>query len=271
MRTVVMSWLAVFVVIAQPSPVMAGREHAAFEKGQLIASSKQVPQGFSCVNVDQIPQSECEALVDLYSKTNGPNWANWSGWLTSNTPCNDWFGVSNCSYGHVVVLDLRNNGLSGSIPASIANLSELVALRLSLNQLVGSIPATLGTIASLQSLDLSWNQLSGEIPPQLGNLSSLRRLQLSSNPLTGSIPPTFGALSNLEFLYLDSNQLGGNIPRNWASWGACGRSRWVIISLPVQFHLNWETYPIYEFLYSRETVSRAASLLRLDLLADWRA
>jgi hypothetical protein len=214
-----MSWLAVFFVIAQPSSVMAGRDHAAFEKNQLVASSKQTPQGFSCVNVDQIPQSECEALVDLYSKTNGPNWANRSGWLTSNTPCNDWFGVSNCSYGHVVVLDLRNNGLSGSLPASIANLSELVALNLSLNQLVGSIPATLGTITSLQILELGWNQLSGEIPPQLGDLSSLKKLRLSVNPLTGSIPPAFGALSNLEFLYLEENQLGGNIPRELGELG----------------------------------------------------
>lgn len=217
---VVASWLAMLVAMAQGTPAMAVQDKGAFEEGHqpAVFSERGLP-GFSCVDVDQIPQSECEALVDLYSNTNGPNWANRSGWLTSNTPCNDWFGVSNCSYGHVVVLDLLNNGLSGSIPASIANLGQLVALRLSLNQLVGSIPATLGTITSLQFLDLSWNQLSGEIPTQLGDLSSLRRLQLSANPLTGGIPPTFGALSNLEFLYLDSDQLGGTIPRELGELG----------------------------------------------------
>jgi len=39
--------------------------------------------GFDCASVNPIPSAECETLVALYNSTNGPNWADNSGWLTS--------------------------------------------------------------------------------------------------------------------------------------------------------------------------------------------
>ena len=68
---------------------------------------------FQCGGVSEIPQAECEALVDLYASTNGPHWSNQSGWLQTNTPCN-WYGVL-CNNGHVIVLACANNGLSGPL------------------------------------------------------------------------------------------------------------------------------------------------------------
>ncbi len=67
-----------------------------------------------CTAVTQIPQSECEALVDLYNSTDGSNWKNHTGWNETNAPCN-WDHVS-CSGRHVTNLSLYNNQLSGSIP-----------------------------------------------------------------------------------------------------------------------------------------------------------
>ncbi len=105
-----------------------------------------------CTAVAQIPQSECEALVDFYVSTNGSNWKNHTGWNETDAPC-DWFGVS-CSGGHVINLYLYNKKLSGSIPESLGNLSNLRSLDLHSNQLNGSIPESLGNLSHLQSLYL---------------------------------------------------------------------------------------------------------------------
>lgn len=45
------------------------------------------PIEFSCSSVTEIPQIECEALVDLYYSTTGPGWAGKPGWLANNAPC----------------------------------------------------------------------------------------------------------------------------------------------------------------------------------------
>lgn len=225
MKSIIMSWLAVLVFTAQASSAMVGDESVAFEMNHRFALAEQVPQDFSCADVHQIPLAECQALVTLYNSTNGPNWTNQAGWLTSNTPCYDWFGVA-CILGRVQLVDLGSNGLTGSIPTSINNLSELFVLDLSRNHLVGAIPASLGEVAGLKYLHLEWNQLSGEIPPQLGGLSRLQDLYLTSNALTGSIPLTFGALSNLEILQLELNQLRGSIPRDLGNLGRL-RALWL--------------------------------------------
>ena len=68
------------------------------------------------------------------------------------------------------------------------------------NQLTGAIPAAL---ASLTRLALHHNQLSGEIPAELGSLTSLERLYLAGNQLTGCIP---AALRDVP--YNDFDQLG---------------------------------------------------------------
>ena len=80
------------------------------------------------------------------------------------------------------------------------------------NQLSGELPAELGNLADLEVLDLGDNQLSGELPRELGNLANLRQLRLGNNQLSGELPSEFGNLSNLESLYLHNNQFIGCVP-----------------------------------------------------------
>ena len=44
-----------------------------------------------------IPQSECEALVELYNDTDGDNWADNTNWLQTEQVCGSWYGVW-CDY-----------------------------------------------------------------------------------------------------------------------------------------------------------------------------
>ena len=160
---------------------------------------------------NDLPESECEALVSLYNSTNGHNWRNNLGWLT-DSPCSSiWAGVF-CWQGHVQALHFNYNQLSGSIPPQIGNLPYLQFLDLSDNQLTGTIPPQIGNLTSLHSLYLHINQLSGSIPPQIGNLTQVQRLWLHVNQLSGSIPPQIGNLTQAQDLWLQYNQLSGNIP-----------------------------------------------------------
>ena len=109
--------------------------------------------------------------MTLYNSTNGASWSNHDGWLATNTPCS-WNGVT-CQEGHVTVLYLAYNQLTGSIPAELGSLTHLTDLYLASNQLTGSIPAELGSLANLSSLNLYANQLTGSIPLQLGSLTNL--------------------------------------------------------------------------------------------------
>ena len=79
-----------------------------------------------CNAVTEIPKTECQALLDLYNSTDGPNWLNRSGWNDNDTPCS-WFGIK-CDNGQVVNLELRENGLNGSLPNSLGNLNNLSSL-----------------------------------------------------------------------------------------------------------------------------------------------
>jgi len=179
-----------------------------------LALTREQVQSFDCATVTDIPLGECQALVTLYNSTNGAGWTDNTNWLVTTT-AGGWFGVT-VSSGHVQVLSLLTNGLTGSIPPELGHLTNLQILSLGFNQLTGSIPPELGNLTYLEDLNLCGNQfgnqLTGSIPPELGNLTNLQNFYLEFNQLTGSIPPELGNLTNLQRLYLYGNQLTGSIP-----------------------------------------------------------
>ena len=177
----------------------------------VLAGNAHAQQTATCPHTPSDPPTDKDALIALYCATDGDNWSDNSGWL-SNQSLGNWHGVAVDTNGRVSSLTLNSNGLSGSIPAELGNLSNLQRLSLSQNQLTGTIPTELGNLSSLQQLVLWNNNLSGEIPTELGNLTSLQQLVLWNNNLSGEIPTELGNLSNLEELALWGNRLTGEIP-----------------------------------------------------------
>jgi Leucine-rich repeat (LRR) protein len=164
-----------------------------------------------CSQVTQIPQIECEALLDFYNSTGGPSWVNDTGWNEDSISLCSWIGVS-CENWHITKLEIPYDNLNGTIPESLGNLTQLSVLYLEENNLSGSIPGSLGNLTQLSELTLNENLLSGSIPESLGNLSQLNYLDLSYNQLSGPIPESLGNLNQLEYLFLFDNQLCGEIP-----------------------------------------------------------
>ena len=158
------------------------------------------------------PSGDRAALEALYRATDGDNWKDNTGWLT-DAPLGDWYGVTADSRGRVTELSLGSNGLEGTIPPALGDLTRLTELlTLSRNELSGPIPPELGQLTNLEVLSLHSNELSGLIPPELGELTELTDLYLYSNELSGPIPPELGQLTNLTWLFLNGNKLSGPIP-----------------------------------------------------------
>jgi hypothetical protein len=174
-------------------------------------------------------------LVKFYDSTGGDGWTNKNGWKTANL--DDWYGVV-IKNDRVTALKFENNNLSGklistlgdlnmldtivivseknvtgTVPASIAGLSNLLYLNISGTSLAGNIPPQLGNIPTLEELILSENlNFTGTIPNELGNLTNLKTLVINNLSESGSIPLELGKLRNLTRLALDSCKLKNNLP-----------------------------------------------------------
>uniref|UniRef100_A0ACD5XEW2 Uncharacterized protein n=1 Tax=Avena sativa TaxID=4498 RepID=A0ACD5XEW2_AVESA len=117
------------------------------------------------------------------------------------------------AFPHLKNLILSWNGLHGTIPTGIGNLTSLVMLRIIGNPyLRGAIPHSIGQLTQLTVLELRELGLNSMLPEEIGNLTRLQVLDLSSATLTGSIPPITGMLTKLLFLSLGNNNLTGSIP-----------------------------------------------------------
>ena len=148
--------------------------------------------------------SDCEALLGSEDALGGSlNWAD-------DTPMSDWDGVT-MSGDRVTAVNLRDQGLDGTIPAALGRLSELTSLNLRSNaDLSGEIPGSLNYLSNLTVLNLHSNSHTGEIPDLSG--TSLVELYLPGNDLTGSVPAWLNTMTDMTELWLWGNNLSGTMP-----------------------------------------------------------
>ncbi|GAB2268957.1 hypothetical protein Dimus_003892 [Dionaea muscipula] len=146
-------------------------------------------------------------MEDLARSLDNPP-ADWHG-----DPClpqqNSWTGVA-CSeskiFSRVTTLNLTGMGLTGSLPASIANLTALNHLWVADNKLSGLIP-DLTSLMLLETLHMENNLLEGSIPESLGKLRSIRQIYLQNNNLDGEIPESLKNRQDLDIRLSPGNNL----------------------------------------------------------------
>lgn len=122
-------------------------------------------------------------------------------------------GAGNTS--RIVVLDLHNLELSGTLPPETGMLSALQHLFLSSNKIEGDLPTELGRLSQLEDLSMAQNCFTGTIPAELVSLGKLKYLDLSFNKLVGSLPLEIYKLTALTTLNLEFNQLSGPLPNRF--------------------------------------------------------
>ena len=144
------------------------------------------------------------ALVELYEATGGAGWRGRTNWL-SEEPIGDWHGVTTDDGGRVSVLSLEENGLKGTLPPEVGNLSHMRQVHLWGNALTGPVPAALWSLP-LELVALTGSQVTGALPPEVGRLADLSFLDLGWTAMTGALPQSMTNLS-LDFLRIEGSYL----------------------------------------------------------------
>ncbi|KAI5657387.1 hypothetical protein M9H77_26180 [Catharanthus roseus] len=111
----------------------------------------------------------------------------------------------------LLLLDLSEHELIGSVPITFRRLQNLQRLSLGSNKLREPFPYAVCGLLNLGSVELNKNEFLGPIPECLGNITSLREIYLDSNRLT-SIPASMWNLKDLSVLNHYSNSIGGSLP-----------------------------------------------------------
>jgi len=197
-------------------------------------------------------------LEKFFIATGGKNWVQGQGlvWDFSQNPPNSgnytslpcytnpnkpqkWQGMyfksGSCNLGY---LALKNFNLVGSLPSSLAELTDLQVLDVSFNSLggnffstklplsmtiiaandnffTGTIPSswanslisTSASATSLNTLIITDNSFSGSIPSTFGRLTALTDIELQNNMFTGAVMPSFlGSLKGLNTYIVSGNQ-----------------------------------------------------------------
>ncbi|XP_065870046.1 probable inactive receptor-like protein kinase At3g56050 [Euphorbia lathyris] len=122
-------------------------------------------------------------------------------------PCS-WHGVE-CSDGRVVILNLKDLCLHGTVASDLRNLGHIKSIILRNNSFTGTIPEGLGELKELEVLDLGYNDFRGLLPSDLGNNLSLTILLLDNNRLLGNLAPEVHQLKMFSEFQVDENQLSG--------------------------------------------------------------
>jgi hypothetical protein len=158
------------------------------------------------------------ALATIFFANGGDSWTNSSGWLSNESICDGWYGIS-CYFSSEKIeeIDLSSNNLQGEIPEVLTLLTDVRVLWLNDNALVGSIPGEIvGSMPLLVILYMQGNQLTGRIPTAVKNNGVLRK----SLRYIGRLHPQLLSLLFLtqsffyfpDTLFLQRNNLTGSWP-----------------------------------------------------------
>ncbi|MGK0317047.1 MAG: gliding motility-associated-like protein [Saprospiraceae bacterium] len=195
-----------------------------WEFNQVIINS---PSNNPCTHPDYV------ALEAFYQSTNGDDWDDNTDWLSNCDPCGllegnerwyglccdeainrvrgiDMFGIANCDEDGAIVGS--GNDLTGSIPLSINQLTELTFFDIEGSNVTGPIPSTLPDLVNLRYFDISENNMTGPIPNNIGNLQELIFFDLQANSINDTLPNSITEIKTLEFFDLESTGMFGKIP-----------------------------------------------------------
>ncbi|XP_021816267.1 probable inactive receptor-like protein kinase At3g56050 [Prunus avium] len=131
--------------------------------------------------------------------------SNWNKDGGEDDPCS-WFGVE-CSDGKVVILNLKDLCLGGTLAPELGKLAYIKSIILRNNSFSGNIPKEIAELMELEVLDLGYNNFSGPFPSDFSNNPCLTTLLLDNNRFLVCISPQLHELKMLSECQEDKDQL----------------------------------------------------------------
>uniref|UniRef100_A0ACD5XHC4 Uncharacterized protein n=1 Tax=Avena sativa TaxID=4498 RepID=A0ACD5XHC4_AVESA len=116
-----------------------------------------------------------------------------------------------CDSSNLEVLDLSYNNFSGLVPSCLIEHSYLRVLNLRDNHFEGTFPYNVTEHCNLQTIDLHGNKIQGQLPRSLSNCAYLEVLDIGNNEMADNFPFWLGRLSDLRVLVLRSNHFYGSL------------------------------------------------------------
>ena len=142
------------------------------------------------LNDCDVERVERLALSEFFAATGGDSWTRSRGWNTS-AGVDSWHGVT-MRGGRVSGIALADNGLAGTVPPGVENLTALETLDLGGNNLGGEFPVAFSAMADLTSIRFSGNErMEGPLPFRLTELTRLEALEYEDTGLCASPAMTF--------------------------------------------------------------------------------
>ncbi|KAJ3681534.1 hypothetical protein LUZ60_016023 [Juncus effusus] len=208
-----------------------------------------------------VPGVQCApAVTSLLGFLNGLNYptrlvSSWS----RNDPCGgDWIGIACNSGGKIVVINLPNFGLNGTISSDLGNLDSLEDIKLGGNNLTGEIPTNLINLKSLKLLDVSSNNLSPPVPKFPNGVTVLS----SNNPLMDKNPSPQNTPSSNNSPSSPNSQNTPSTPKNETQNNSSKKRNTSIIMFPIiLFALLFLISSLALFLYFHEKKGKNKSSL----------
>ncbi|KAL0432299.1 UNVERIFIED_CONTAM: putative LRR receptor-like serine/threonine-protein kinase [Sesamum latifolium] len=190
-------------------------ELLAFGENRLTGFVPPTIFNLSYINTFDLAANQLEGTLPSYLGTTLPNLQFFSvgiNLLSGTIP------VSLSNATNLVYLHVGYNRFSGKVP-SLVKLNKLGVLALSGNLLGNgesddlSFISSLVNATSLVSLGLDDNNFGGQLPVSFWNLSTtLSRLFLTRNSINGTIPSEIGNFVSLQDLRVNDNRFTGMIP-----------------------------------------------------------
>ena len=185
---------------------------------QSVASANY-PQRYTCRDITEVSQSECDALQALYTAGFGQTW------FQTDNPC-EWGGVQGC-VGQVCLAVLGAEKTCGPFKitslrlfdAQVTRVPKEISGLLQLEELAFNNVATyeanglhaIGALPTLSELSFEHNSIR-QLPESLGKLQALKVLTIRQNPTFTALPASIGQISNLERLVIQENESLQSVP-----------------------------------------------------------
>nr|VDD35060.1 unnamed protein product [Brassica oleracea] len=150
-----------------------------------------------------------QSLKSTLHLTPGVDWSN-------PDPCK-WPSVQCDGSNRVTRIQLKQKGISGTLPPDLQKLSELIVLELFSNKISGPVPDLSG-LTHLQRLNLHDNLFDSTPANLFSGMNSLQEVYLDNNPFASwEIPETIKEATSLKNLSLVNCNLAGSIPDFFSS------------------------------------------------------